>query len=194
MTSKILFLLLACCLVVQKQVMAEGCPSLAHSPANKLIAFLDDRDKAKADPYCAEFAIIQLGELKDPQATSVLIRYLDFMHPITTAEEHGSLVHLYVPYPAVSSLVGIGKPAVTQLTETIGLKNTCDLVRDNAVEALMFIYNAAPSEGIAVLKAASAQSKSPEQKGIFDAAAVSAIKWCSAGDKPKCEAALKSGR
>jgi len=170
--------------------MAEGCSSLPTLSTDKLIAFLNDHDKAAADPYCTEFAILHLDELKDQRATNVLISYLDFEHPMTDAERHGALVHLYAPYPAIGALVRIGKPAVSPLIKAIGCKDSSDLARKNAVQALMSIYRKTPAEGITMLKSASTQSNGSEEKALFDAAAISAVKWCSPTKKSDCEAAL----
>jgi len=125
-----------------------------------------------------------LAAKRYPQASSVLIHYLDYR-----VRSHMKAPLTPLIYPAVDALYSLGKQVVPELVAAISDGATTDLARQNAAETIFLIYGTKP-EGIAVLVvAAHAESDVLSAVRLMDQARRLAGR-CPAATRNDCENAV----
>jgi len=154
------------------------------------------RDSVKAAPQerdgaCITFAIRQLENKYSGEATILLVDYLDFARPLDDAEQAGFMSHgpptIGNRYPATSTLMSFGKPAVPVLLDAIADKAST-LVQQNATYTLMEIFREQPEKGIEILRRKSLEG-SAVQSARLRAAAQEALRWCGRSHMERCKLA-----
>jgi len=123
------------------------------------------QDRSVLAPDCAATAMRNLGAKRYTNATSLLIKYLDYR-----VGSHMKAPMLMTVYPAVDALYSLGKPVVADLLAVIASPTTTDQARENAAETILLIYRLSP-EGIgAPVKAARAEPDQESSVRLMDQA------------------------
>jgi hypothetical protein len=151
------------------------CASLENKDSQTRLKFLQG-EKARLDGNCVLYAIDRLRVAQYAPAAATVIRYLDYPYPppknFGTPENPVFVLQQlnWTNYAAANALSDIGKAVVPQLVDVIADAATSDLVRQNAADTIMAIYNHLP-EGIAVLvRAAHARTDPMDSNRLMDQA------------------------
>ncbi|MGH9508582.1 MAG: hypothetical protein ACRD2M_01480 [Terriglobales bacterium] len=189
MLSRVL-VALAFAMVMCGQIEAADCEAFKDLQPKDLVVFLRTSAHA-ADPQCVTDAIIRLGDSRPKERGSIelLISLLDFRRPETEAERmHVSSNRDW--FPAVSALVGAGKPAVEPLIERLKTNEMTETARQNGIRALLYIHSGDPPQAVdALMKAAKAATSQVEAVAL-ETTARDAAKQCAKSVRNRCEAVL----
>jgi hypothetical protein len=168
---------------------APSCPKLDAAESSGLVDYLQN-DRSQLEPSCIEFAIARLKDRAYVPAANVLTSYLDFKVPrpssgIVVVHE----LRFKQEYPAAEALVGIGLPAVGSLVRAVGNIESSDVLRENAEDVILFIYNRNPAAIALVRQASKAAPDANTAARLFESA-IRLARKCSPDWRSACEAAL----
>jgi len=125
--------LLALPLTILSMAQAQTCPKEGTS-AGEAISFLEEsKFDAHANYVCVIGAIRNLEYVHTRKAADVLVEYLDYRRPADEVVTGSSME----PYPAISALFGVGKPALPPLVRVVAISYRSKTARDNAVKTIM---------------------------------------------------------
>jgi len=142
---------------------------------------------------CVLYAIDHLGYRGYVPAIPTLIKFLDYPDKSTnrgTTDSHrpkwaGSL------YPAAEALFEIGKAAVPPLVAAISSSSSSELIRENALQTIFFIYREDFSEAVALLNRSGRSASDPEVSARLLAGAKSLAPRCPPVMRNSCIKALE---
>lgn len=156
----IMFALCAWTLSAILSTTAAGqCAALnEHTSKADALAFLRaslNLSLQQRDPECISIALQDLKHSPSFEATSLLVKYLDFERPLSEAEQKGFMIHGPITqsttYPAIGTLMTFGKEAIPELLATVETSASATIEK-NATHTIMLIFRNEPANGIEALK------------------------------------------
>jgi len=136
----------------------DNCSDLEGKDTAAHVEYLRG-DRSKVAALCVVAAIKYLSvKPRAPEASAVLIRYLDYADPrLGQGVKSGIILYRY---PAVDILTSLGKSGVPELVATIANADTTELVRRNATLSINLMYGLT-ADAIGVLVSAAHAEADP---------------------------------
>jgi len=188
MKRKILVAFLAILTCTCSVAQGQSCRGfLAKLDSNHCRTVLEEEISVRNSP-CITEVIKRLGQLRDIYSIPLLVRYLDYMDPATAPRADGG-ADVRPRYPAVTALFLVGKPATRELLEAIQDGET-EKLRENAVNAYLFVYRDDLASAIRLLKKQHASARSAEGRSRLSNALQKLIDDCNGRaeqEKQACE-------
>jgi hypothetical protein len=177
-------LLLSLCPLIR----AQQCPNYDANTEGTIAFLRIARSDSGAQNNCVVAAIHKLYHVHSKEAIDVLTEYLDFKRELDGVSTGSNME----PYPAVSELFAIGKPALPVLIRAAGGSSFTKVAQNNALRTIMMIYRDDPPAGIRFLLDEAAHSENGDQGTLLRQGAASAVRWCQGQHRSKCESVLSS--
>lgn len=129
----------------------------------RLLAIIRDNKLRESSPETVVRAIDRLGELKPVSAIDDLVGLLGFKDP--SRESKHPYLRLRIspfrqPYPAVSALLEIGKPALPALVKAVETHEPGSVTSENAIYIIVWVNPEDPAAGVHYLQNAADKATS----------------------------------
>ncbi len=189
----VLFALVATCKVEAQSMNLRCAEHDGPWASTEMLSYLRS-ERAFLDQSCVRRAIIELGQAKYELAADVLASYLDFVDETETAVDPNTRLRRLLPqkkYPAMGALCEIGRPALPAILGIIKNGDSSELVRENALGALINIYGPDLQVAVESLAQAGRSSSNKNDADRFHDAAWSLSRWCDERTIAACEAAAQ---
>ncbi len=187
------FVVLTFCVQLTAQTATKQCntselPEDAHS--SMALTYIE-QDRRHVKSACIVKAIQILREEMCTQATSTLMRYLDFQNPSGISYDPMTQPPTGTLYPAVDALARFGDVAVPALKSAVRNEKLTKVARVNAAEAL-FVGKDKKAQVIIFLVKAAQSSQHPDVANALTKLAKEAAQHCMPEESQQCSDAVNS--